>query len=125
LSEFGIDSPEYAEAVGKLRVLEALVAQLERSARDITIKPTIDLTDAGSVDLTGFEVIANVLEAPLAAVRFLIHQLASDASDDFQAFRSDYSGFVNDVALGANSVTAAMQVQADAVDIFGDSLKAM
>lgn len=125
LVEFGVDSPEYTETVGKLRILEDLLGKVQSTAKDIVIEPTVNFTDAGNVDLTGVEMIATVLEAPLAAVRFLLHQMTSDASDDFRDFRVSYDDWVNNVALGANSVQSAMNVQADAVNIFLDTLKAM
>lgn len=125
LEDFGFDSQQYAETVGKLRILEELLVKVQSTAKELTLEPTVNFTSAGNVDLTGVEMIATVLEAPLAAVRFLLHQMASDASDDFRAFRTDYDDWVNNVALGANSVQSAMNVQTDAVNIFLDTLKAM
>lgn len=120
LRDFGMDSQQYQDAVGKLTILEGLLSKLDVS-RELKLTPTVNIAEG--IDITGVGAIATVLEQPLAMVRFLIHKFASDASDDLRVFRADYSDFVGNVALGANSVTAAMNTQAEAVNIFGDTLK--
>lgn len=117
--EVGWQDADYQDAVAKLEFLESFLQRLTSQSQNIEF--TVDVAPAVQLvgrDLTNLTPIATVLERPLANAAFLIHKFTSDASDDFQAFRSDYSDFADNVALHS-------QVMTDSLDITLDTFMAM
>lgn len=186
LSEFGLDSQEYQETVGKLEILERLLQSLGIETQAVAgvslrglqgelqaliaqgVEPTSDavrellrqmdelelrgaleelrtkgvanlsewaravltanglLADAvRSVSLTTDGVSANVLDAPLAHTRFVMHQFAQGVEQDMTLARGSWDDFTKNVALGAASVESALNAPTEAFRIFQDTILSM
>lgn len=123
LVDFGFDSAEYQAVVGKIQLIESLLGKVRSEVET----PLAIEVQAGieTRTLTAPNVTAEILAKPVADVAFLIHQYASDASDDLQGFRSDYDDWAANVAITNASLASAFHAPTDALNIFTDTLKAM